>query len=161
DAFQAAWLVLARRAGSVRWNDSIAAWLHEVAVRVAQKVRAQAARRENQARELAAMRTPPDTVENGEAELLALVQAGLARLPEKYRAPLVLCYVEGKTNADAARELGCPVGSMSKLLARGKELLRGRLAGRGHALPASALAGLLAPAASVVGDALSQTTVQA
>src|SRR5262249_58075274 len=123
----------------------------------AQKVRAQTVRRENQARELAAMRTPPDTADPDQAELLALAQAELARLPEKYRAPLVLCYVEGKTNADAARELGCPVGSMSKLLARGKELLRGRLAGRGHALPASALAGVLAPAASVGGGALGQT----
>src|SRR5207245_2212818 len=100
DAFQATWLVLASKARSVRWSDSIAGWLHAVAHRVACKARGQAARRETLYREYADMAPSIHTIQAD--DLLDLLHAEIARLPEKYRAPLVLCYLEGKTNADAA-----------------------------------------------------------
>jgi RNA polymerase sigma factor (sigma-70 family) len=160
DAFQAAWLILARKAGAVRWSDSIAAWLHAVAVRVASKARHQAIRRHQRTRELAAMRQVAE-VDDGQVELLALVQAELARLPESERGVLVLCYLEGKTSAEAAGELGCPVGSMSKRLARARDLLRRRLEGRGHPVAPAALPVLLPSAAGIVSEALARSTVEA
>src|SRR5262249_13856506 len=86
----------------------------------------------------------------------------LQRLPVKYRAPLVLCYLEGLTNEEAARQLGWPTGSISYRLARGREILRGRLTRRHQALPEALFAGLLAPAAALVQlpAGLLETTVR-
>jgi RNA polymerase sigma factor (sigma-70 family) len=160
DAFQATFLVLAQKAGGAGWSESVAGWLHSVAHRVALKARGRAARRRKH-EGLAAMRAqvpvdPPDE------ELLALVQAEVARLPEKYRAALVLCHLEGKTNAEAARALGCPLGSMSTRLARARDLLRRRLAGRGAPVCAGALAGLLGPpGGAAVPESLRLATLQA
>jgi RNA polymerase sigma factor (sigma-70 family) len=169
DAFQAAWLVLARKASARGWSESIAGWLHAVAHRVACKARGQSARRQTQQRELEEMAagTPQQalaTVEppGAERERLELLQTELARLPEKYRAVLVLCYLEGKTNLEAAQALGCPVGSMSKRLARGRDLLRRRLSRQGVAIAALSLPGLLTSASSAaVPEALQQSTIQA
>src|SRR5262245_64164852 len=97
-----------------------------------------------------------------QAELLAALQAELAGLPEKYRSPLVLCYLEGKTNVEAAQALGCPPGSMSRRLAQARERLRGMLGRRGVAVSASALASLLTSELTAgVPEALRQTAVQA
>jgi RNA polymerase sigma factor (sigma-70 family) len=140
DVYQATWLVLARKLRSVTWRDSIAGWLHEVAHRLALKARAQSARRDARSRSLDEEPFAPEPASD-EARWL---HEEVARLPEKYRAPLVLCYLEGKTSAEAARALNKPPGSMSKLLARGLDLLRDRLRGRGHGMSQAALGPALA-----------------
>jgi RNA polymerase sigma factor (sigma-70 family) len=130
DAFQATFLVLVRRAGHIHWHDSIANWLYATAVRVARKARDLSARRN-------AAERPPMTTTPSEhdpltlQELRSVLDDELERLPDKSRAPLVLCYLEGKTHEQAARVLGCPKSTLSSRLARGLELLRGRLARRG------------------------------
>jgi RNA polymerase sigma factor (sigma-70 family) len=131
EAFQVTFLVLVRKAGRVRQPERLANWLYGVAHRVACKAKVASARRG--AHERAAARTVdgPVTVGSDETELRAVLDEELVALPEKYRAALVLCYLEGLTNEEAARRLGWPTGSMSYRLARGRELLRRRLARRG------------------------------
>jgi RNA polymerase sigma factor (sigma-70 family) len=145
DAFQATFLVLVRRAGSIRRRESVGSWLHGVARRVAARAWALSERdsaRGGPAVERAAAPT------DGEAlwELRPVLDDELQRLPEHYRAPLVLHYLEGKTKAQAARELGWKEGTLSGRLARARELLRRRLTRRGLAPSAAALA-LALPAA--------------
>src|SRR5262245_42486864 len=119
DAFQAAFLVLARKAGTIHLNESLGPWLYVVACRVAQKHRATIMRR----RELPIAELPtaapvlPD-------DLRGVLDEELGRLPEKFRSPMVLCYLQGKTNTEAAEELGCSKGTVSGWLARGREMLR-------------------------------------
>jgi RNA polymerase sigma factor (sigma-70 family) len=153
DAFQATFLILAHKAASVRKRDSTASWLYGVAYRVAVKAKADAARRLEHER-----RTPTMTRREPHAEMLTrelqeVIDEELSHLPERYRAPVVLCCLAGKTQEQAARELGWPVGSMSRWLTRGKELLRKRLARRGFtvsaALLGAALASEAAPAATL------------
>jgi RNA polymerase sigma factor (sigma-70 family) len=136
DAFQATFLVLVRKAGSIGQPELLANWLYGVAYRTALKARANAARRSENERQAVSMPTPDPLLEVAWRELRAVLDEELSRLPEKYRAPLVLCYLQGKTNEEAARQLGWPPGSMSARLARGREMLRDRLAGRNRALPA-------------------------
>ncbi|MBL8795714.1 MAG: sigma-70 family RNA polymerase sigma factor [Planctomycetia bacterium] len=147
DAFQATFLVLVRKAGSLPWRETIAPWLWQVAHRVALKARAHAVRRRQSEREAGAMAASEVQAEaTGEAdrrELRGVLDQELQKLPDKYRAPLVLCYLEGKTHQEAAVELGWPRGSMAKRVLRAEELLRERLLGRGVALSAG-LAALLA-----------------
>jgi RNA polymerase sigma factor (sigma-70 family) len=130
DAFQATFLVLVSRARSVGKPELLANWLYGVAYRIAGKARAAAARR----RLWEEGHTPEPAAdffhEVACRDLRAFLAAELNSLPEKYRAPLILCYWEGKTNEEAARQLGCPAGSMSWRLARGREMLRQRLTGR-------------------------------
>src|SRR5262245_3865328 len=164
DAFQATFLVLVRKAASLRRPDSLAGWLHGVAYRTALKARAAAARRRAAERQTVLMPlTDPLDDEASRREVRAALDEELDRLPEKYRAPLVLCYLEGKTNEDAARQLGWPAGSMSYRLTRGRELVRRRLDRRGLALAPLAFAALLGRAATApaMPDALARSTVQA
>jgi RNA polymerase sigma factor (sigma-70 family) len=148
DAFQATFLALARQAGSIRRSESLAGWLHGVAYRVALKGRAAAA--DPRAHEAKA---PPRAVP-GPADELAwrevrhVLHEELARLPEKYRAPLVLCYLEGKTQDTAAGELGWAKGTLKGRLERARHLLRQRLGRRGLG-PAAVLA-----ASVLLGDAV-------
>jgi RNA polymerase sigma factor (sigma-70 family) len=142
DVFQATFLTLARRAAAIRKRGSVACWLHGVARRLALKARATA-------RSPRPVPVPPpgpaDPLDLLTArELLSLLDEELGRLPERWRAPLVLCYLEEKTHQEAARLLGCPVGTLRSRLQRGKELLRGRLARRGVRLTAAVLAATLA-----------------
>jgi C-terminal peptidase prc len=142
DVFQATFFVLARKAGSVGWQDSVGSWLHEVAYRLSQESRAKAARRrfhEFSAAELRATVTSPPR----DAEVFALLDEELHRLPLKYRTPLLLCYLQGHTSDQAARELGWPLRSLQRRLAQGRELLRGRLARRGVTLSSALLLGVM------------------
>jgi RNA polymerase sigma factor (sigma-70 family) len=163
DAFQATFLVLARKAGALDRPELLANWLYGVAYRTALHIRVQVARRCRLEREAATMSASGSEPESAWDDLRAILDEELQSLPEKYRAPLVLCYLEGLTNEQAARVLGWPAGSMSSRLARGREMLRDRLAGRqgslhGMAFPA-VLTQLLAP--PTVPGPLADATVQA
>ncbi|MDE2509063.1 MAG: sigma-70 family RNA polymerase sigma factor, partial [Planctomycetota bacterium] len=133
DAFQATFLVLARKAGSVRKHGSLASWLHGAALRVVAKSRTQTSRRLGRERRAAESRPkfekPSEHIDDRERD--AVLHEELARLPLKYRTPLVLCYLEGLTHELAAERLDWPVGTVRGRLARGRDQLRARLARRG------------------------------
>jgi RNA polymerase sigma factor (sigma-70 family) len=157
DAFQATFLVLARKAGSIRDADRLGPWLHGVARRVATRSRALSARRRSRERPGVEEQTiePPDPLEGFEHR--AALDEELARLPEKYRAPLVLCYLEGLTHDEAAEQLRWPVGTVRSRLAGGRDRLRDRLARRGFA-PTAAAPAILSRAS--IPQALLSTTVR-
>jgi RNA polymerase sigma factor (sigma-70 family) len=162
DAFQATFLVLAGKARSIRKQASVGSWLYGVAYRVALKLKASAARRRAHERRVLEMCQPESRDEAPWQALRPALDEELYRLPEKYRAPLVLCYLEGKTNVEAARMLGWPSGSIAKRLARARELLRQRLARRGIALSSAVLTTLLVEkATAAVPAALQTASVQA
>jgi RNA polymerase sigma factor (sigma-70 family) len=142
DAFQAAFLVLARKAVTLSKREPVASWLHRVAYRLAIRARADEARR-GRIEQRAATRPPAGPpAEAAWRELHAILDEELARLPEKYQAPLVLCYLEGLTHDEAAARLGWPAGTVKSRLARGREVLRSRLTRRGLA-PSLAVFGTL------------------
>jgi RNA polymerase sigma factor (sigma-70 family) len=143
DAFQATFLVLCRNAASIYASGSLAAWLHGVAQRVARKARGRAIRRREQERRSAVDGRAEAVDERTWDDLRLVLDEELGRLPQKYQAPVVLCYFEGKTNEQAAGELGCPKSSLSWRLGRARELLRERLVRRGITLPAGTLAAVL------------------
>jgi RNA polymerase sigma factor (sigma-70 family) len=162
DAFQATFLVLARNAGARAWRVSVGPWLHGVALRVALKARTVAARRRARHQETADDVAVMPAGGSPAHDLRPVLDEELSRLPEKYRTPLVLCYLEGKSNEEAARLLGRPVGTVWYQLSRGRELLRGRLSRRGLGLPAVALAAMSAQkATAAVPEALLALTAQA
>jgi RNA polymerase sigma factor (sigma-70 family) len=145
DAFQATFLVLARRAGSVARPEALGPWLHGVAARVALKARAQAARRragERQAAARAPTATAPEDL--GWRDLRPVLDEAVSALPEKLRVPFVLHYLEGRTVTAVARQLGCPRGTVATHLARARQRLRAWLVRRGVTLSAAALAAVLA-----------------
>jgi RNA polymerase sigma factor (sigma-70 family) len=147
DAFQAAFLTLARKADTIRNRKVLAGWLYEVAYRIAVRARANAARRRDQERQGAAMSA---TVTNSEQEndaawneLRPVLHDEVNRLPEKYRLPVILSYLEGKSNEEVARLLDWPVGTVKGRLSRARDLLRSRLTRRGLALSAAFLCAAL------------------
>ncbi len=147
DAFQATFLVLVHKAGAIGRPEQLGNWLYGVAYRTAVKARGAAARRRGHERRAGGV-TPADPAhEADQRELRAVLDEELAGLAEKYRAPVVLCYLEGLTTDEAARRLGCPRGTVLSRLARGRERLRRRLVRRGLALSAGAFAGGLAQGA--------------
>jgi RNA polymerase sigma factor (sigma-70 family) len=158
DVFQATFLLLARKADSVGWRASVAPWLHAVAHRLALKARAGAARRRQCEQRLA---NEPATIAAEDLswrEAVAILEEELGRLPERYRAPLLLCCWEGKARDEAARLLGWTVGTVKGRLERGREVLRKRLLRRGVAMSAGSLA--VAVARGGVPAALAAATVK-
>jgi RNA polymerase sigma factor (sigma-70 family) len=144
DVFQATFLILARKAAAVRWQESVRNWLYQVASRVAREARARRARRQRHERAAAALPRADGESELTWQEVRGVLDEELSRLPEKYRAPLVLCYLQGKTRDEAAEQLGWVVGAVKKRLEVGRNLLRQRLIRRGLRLSAALLATLLA-----------------
>jgi RNA polymerase sigma factor (sigma-70 family) len=147
DCFQAAFLVLAQRAGSVRQRGSLASWLYGVAYRVALRCRCVAARRQARERQVEEMPQPEVSAPEPQ-DWRPLLDQELNALPEKYRSAVVLCDLEGKARNDAARLLGVPEGTLSSRLAQARALLAGRLSRRGVALSGGALAAALAGGAA-------------
>jgi RNA polymerase sigma factor (sigma-70 family) len=143
DVFQATFLVLASKATALDGRRPLASWLYTVARNLALKLRARVAQRRSHEKEATTMPAIEPCDETAWREVRHVLDAELGQLPEKYRAPLVLCHLEGLTHEAAARELGWPAGSIAKRLARGQQLLRSRLAGRGLTLSSVALAALL------------------
>src|SRR5262245_30985437 len=143
DAFQAVFLVLVRKSASIRQPELLANWLYGVAYRIARKARIGALRRQTRERRAGKMATQARLLDLEWVELKTVLDEELSQLPEKYRAPLILCYLCGRTNAEAARQLGWPSGSMSERLSRAREMLRRRLNRRGLTLSAGLLALLL------------------
>jgi RNA polymerase sigma factor (sigma-70 family) len=163
DAFQATFLVLARKAGSVARPELLGNWLYGVACHTAREAKARAARR--RAKERQAATGPAADPASGVdwADLRPVLDEEIGRLPAKYRAPFVLCYLEGRTNEEAARLLGCPKGTVLSRLAWARERLRSRLTRRGLALSAGLAATLLAlnSAPAAVPAPLVRSTVEA
>jgi RNA polymerase sigma factor (sigma-70 family) len=164
DVFQAVFLVLVRKAGSVGKPELLANWLYGVACRTAAKARGQAYRRQAYVKEMVDMPATDTTSDHAWQELRPVLDEELKTLPDKYRAPLVLCYLQGKTYTEAARILGWAEGTVSGRLARGRELLRAKLTRRGLTLSGVTLATLLthnAASAMLVPAALATNTVKA
>jgi RNA polymerase sigma factor (sigma-70 family) len=139
DAFQATFLVLARKGSTVRDPRVLGRWLYEVAYRIAVRSKAQSVRRRAHERQGQEMSAPPPDHEVAWNELKPVLHDEVNRLPEKYRTPVVLCYLEGKTNEEVARLLDWPVGTVKGRLSRARDLLRSRLSRRGLALSAALL----------------------
>src|SRR5688572_16826675 len=131
DAFQATFLVLARKAAAVGRGEAVGCWLYKVAYRIALRLRARAAKRAAPGAPEDAPPAPEARAEADWADLRPVLDEEIARLPEKYRAPFVLCYLDGLTNEQAAEQLGCPKGTVLSRLSRGRERLRERLTRRG------------------------------
>jgi RNA polymerase sigma factor (sigma-70 family) len=142
DVLQVTFLTLARKAGSISKRESLASWLYKVAYRIALRAKTRAAK--------TIVCPPVDRMHVAAAvdeaawrELHPLLDAAIQRLPEKYRTAIVLCYLQGKTNREAAEQLGCPIGTVSTRLTRARELLRKQLLRGGVTLSAAALGTVL------------------
>jgi RNA polymerase sigma factor (sigma-70 family) len=159
DAFQATFLALARKPGSIRRREAVAGWLAGVAYHLALKVQASAARRRVHEERAPVPSTPDPFLDMTLRELHCVLYEELQRLPEKCRAPLVLCYLEGRTHEQAARQLGWTKDTVRGRLNRGRERLRARLTRRGITLAAGWLTTALATPAAPA--ALVTSTVQA
>jgi RNA polymerase sigma factor (sigma-70 family) len=134
DVFQATFLTLARKASSIRKAASVACWLHGVAYRLSRRLQDEIIR-ERLRETPSGGRAPTDPVEQASGqELHEALDEELARLPDKYRAPLVLCYLEGKTQDEAAVGLGWSLSTLKRRLERGRQLLAARLRRRGLGL---------------------------
>ena len=162
DAFQATFLALARKAGSLWVQDSLAPWLHQAAYRAAVHDRSATIRRRSHEHAAAAHR--PESVapppHGNDDDLEKIIHEEINRLPGRFRDAVVLCDLEGRTHEQAARHLGCAVGTVKSRLARGRKRLRGRLVRRGVAsAPALAAASVGGAAQAAVPTALAESTV--
>src|SRR5262245_27097848 len=161
DAFQATFLVLVRKARSISKRDSLASWLYKVAYRIACRARPRAPVLSNHAEVVADTPATGDQNEIIWRDLRPVLDQELARLPESYRRPVVLCYLEGKTNEEAAHLLGWPKGTVATRLARARDRLRRAMQRRGWAVSSVTLAAVLtekvlagAPSAELVRTTL-------
>jgi RNA polymerase sigma factor (sigma-70 family) len=141
DAFQATFLVLVQKAPSIRDGGLLSSWLYGVALRVATRARANLLGRRAREQALGKADFPAEPAKEDRPALGPVFDQELSRLPAKYRAPLVLCYLRGQTHDQAASALCCPVGTVRSRMARGRDLLRRRLTNRGY-VPSVVLLGL-------------------
>jgi RNA polymerase sigma factor (sigma-70 family) len=149
DAFQATFLVLVRKSASIQSRDTVANWLYGVAYNVALKARTLNARRGSRERQVAQMPEPEAVSQEAFGpDLQPLLDQELSRLPEKYRLPIVLCDLEGKSRKDAAQQLRLAEGTLSSRLTRARAKLARRLGRRGLVLPAAAVGAVLAQKAA-------------
>lgn len=161
DAFQATFLVLVQKARGLRDAERLGPWLHGVATRVATRARLRAANRRDRLRpHLDDLPSRDDGAWADRLDVRPIVDAELGRLPAKYREVLVACLLEGFTAEEAAAQLRCPLGTVKSRLARGRDALRARLAGRGLA-PAVALAVVVGTGRSAVASVVSPTLLRA
>ncbi|MCI0642752.1 MAG: sigma-70 family RNA polymerase sigma factor [Gemmataceae bacterium] len=156
DSFQATFLALVRKAGSISKRESAGSWLYKVAYRVALAARGNGQHAQQTLVDLPAAEPVPELVWR---DLQPVLDEEIMGLPEKYRAAFVLCCLEGKTNEEAARQLGCPKGTLLSRLSRARELLRHRLSRRGVALSVGACASLGHECLAAVPDALASATL--
>jgi RNA polymerase sigma-70 factor (ECF subfamily) len=163
DAFQATFLVLVRKAASIVSRELLANWLYGVAHRTALKAKASAAKRQRKERPMAEMLEPEAALQDRCHDLLPLLDQALSKLPDKYRVPIILCDLEGKTRKEAARQLGCPEGTVAGRLARARTMLAKRLARHGVEISGASLAMVLAevPASASVSTSVVSSTVEA
>jgi RNA polymerase sigma factor (sigma-70 family) len=162
DAFQATFLALARKAAAIGRGDAVASWLHTVAFRIALRARADHRMKTNV--DVAAVESGTNLVEDAaRRELAAVLDEEISRLPRKYRVAVVLCYLEGRTYAEAAQHLGVVVGTLAGRLTRARELLQRRLLRRGIGVSGLLLAAVLNEQASFAAApaVLVNTTVKA
>jgi RNA polymerase sigma factor (sigma-70 family) len=161
DAFQATFLVFARKARSIRKQASVSCWLYGVASRVAANLRRKTARERRHETVDNAVPSVADA-DVSWREVRGVLDEELAKLPERLRLPVVLCYLDGKTRDEAAQELGWSESTLRGRLERGRDLLRGQLTSRGVTLSAALLASLLTEnAASALPASLVASTVNA
>jgi RNA polymerase sigma factor (sigma-70 family) len=163
DVFQATFLLLACKGHAIRKRDSVAAWLHGVAHRLALEAMDQSYRRRARERRATEMHKTSESTDQPWHDLQGTLDEALRQVPEKYRTPLVLCYLEGRTQEEAARQLGCPLGTVRSRLSRGRDRLRTVLKRQGVGLSATALAGALAQsnASATVPPLLLRATARA
>jgi RNA polymerase sigma factor (sigma-70 family) len=163
DAFQATFLVLARKASAVKPRHMVSRWLHGVAFNTALKARAAAAKLRAKEKQVSAMPEPQAVRQDLWIDLKAVLDQELSRLPDNFRVPIVLCDLEGKSIKEATRQLGWPQGTLAGRLARGRQMLAKRLTGRGVLLPGGSLAAVLAEnaASACVPSSLAIATVKA
>ena len=164
DAFQASFLVLARNAASIRKGQALGSWLYGVAYKTALKARANAARRRSHEAQAPSRSASSRGDDLSWREVQAVLHEELNRLPEEYRAALVLCFLECRTLDEAAKQLGCGKGALRGKLKRARQLLQSRLARRGlgpMALVAAWAVTSPAPANLVASTAKAAATVAA
>jgi membrane fusion protein (multidrug efflux system) len=158
DAFQATFLVLVRKAASIRRRKALGAWLYGVAYRTALEARgAMAKRRAKEAK----VKTPAEAATPGKDDLREVLDRELAALPERYRVAVILCDLEGKERKEAARELGCPEGTVASRLARGRTLLAKRMARYGFTTGSVLVAVSQEASSACVSATLLSSTVRA
>lgn len=140
DAFQATFLILVRKGRALWVRDSLGPWLHRVACRAASRARGEAAHRQRLHQQLCASGLERTRERQIDSSLVEAVHEELNQLPDRFRVPILLCDLEGRSCEEAARHLGCPIGTIGSRLARGREKLRGRLVRRGLAPLSGAIA---------------------
>src|SRR5262245_15534171 len=159
DAFQATFLVLARKAGSLGQRDLVGNWLYGVAYRTAREAKARNARRRAREKQVKDLPHPAVEPELAGPELSPTLDRELSRLPDKYRAPVVLCDLEGGSRKEVARQLNLPEGTLSSRLAAARRMLALRLARHGWAAPCAVARAAVPPplAANVSAQAAALT----